>query len=172
MNVLEELKTRRAKITEYAAALDLVIDLEERSVTDLANIMHHGAARGGGHKPRRRQKATSAVPAKNGRPNRRRGGKLTVAGAVRELFAGTSEALTGTQIRDRLRESHPELAEKLGSVSVYCIDLANRGEVDRQGKERDATYRKTAKLRKAEEPSPLESDYRKFRAGVNVPTES
>lgn len=108
---------------------------------------------------KKRTKGAAIAPRNNGK-------SVTVVQAMRECIRALDNKFSAQELRDRITEKYPVLAEKLDSVSVNLIDMANRGELHREGAGRTATYRR-AKLKPAK--GTVESDYRAFRATIPAP---
>jgi hypothetical protein len=85
---------------------------------------------------------------------------------MRELIAKADGSFTAAVLRHCLIQSYPHLADRVNNVSVNLIDMANRGELLREGKGRNAVYKK-ARLKT--DLSPKEAAYRKFRETIPTP---
>lgn len=85
---------------------------------------------------------------------------------IRRVVAGRDGKFTRVSLQAVILERHPELATKIGGLSVALIDMANRGELIRTGAGRDAVYT-CGKLKSTGNGlSQTEREYREFRSTI------
>ena len=163
-------------IRRTLAVIEQRISLLERLATEIRTLLNgdlYPGSSGNKARPqaprrRKRQPSLTAPRAAKPKPGRRsRDGSLV--DAVRSIVAGRDGKFTRTVMQAIVLERHPELANRIGDLGVALIDMANHGELLRNGVGRGVTYQRAQLKPPGAQISSTEQAYREFRSAIPAP---
>lgn len=158
MNVEQLIEFRKQVVAEHEAqlaAIDHLLELFEGPIRERAGTVFLGkgtsvpAKTGRSATGATRQKKIldlKAMPARvvgNDKP-------MNLSRAIRELVPSRGVTFSPPELKERILKRYPHLEKPAASLSVYLIDMANRGELSRHGHGRDVKYTVQGILTEAE----------------------
>lgn len=121
--------------------------------------------------PRReRAKAPGELPGVTVLKRRSKGGSLS--DYMRQVIAGYSKPFTREQLQQDIEKrwpNNPDLAKKLKNLSIYLIDMVDRGELTRKGVGQAPQFSKARLKQVKAEVAAAQTNYEQIRSGISVP---